>query len=153
MKQASTPQEEDLSELIDVQFAVTCNSLDEASIRSWCDVALEDVTHGVCVRLVGSEESADLNSKYRTQNVATNVLAFESDIPNCLGDVVVCVDVASAEAIQQHKSLKSHVAHLVIHGTLHLRGFDHEDSTQASEMEAKEVSLLRSIGISNPYES
>ena len=152
MKLASTPTEDDLLDLIHVQFAVTCDDLREVSIKSWCSLALEDVRDDVCIRLVGTDESAELNEKYREQRTASNVLAFESDIPNHLGDIVICLDVAVAEATEQRKSLEAHVAHLVVHGTLHLRGFDHDDLTEAVEMEAKEVSVLRSLGFENPYE-
>ena len=107
------------------------------------------------------EESHALNLQYRGKDKPTNVLSFPSDLPNevltslkrePLGDIIICVPVVLAEATEQHKTATAHWAHLTIHGTLHLLGFDHIDDEEAEEMEALEIDALQELGINNPYE-
>jgi probable rRNA maturation factor len=122
------------------------------------------------VRVVGPTESRRLNARYRGRNKPTNVLSFPAaelpvgrskapqaalDNPTIrpLGDLVICPDVLRAEAREQHKSLRAHWAHLVVHGALHLVGYDHEDLADANRMERREVSVLRRLGFANPYRS
>lgn len=112
------------------------------------------------LRLVGRAEGRDLNQRYRGRDCATNVLSFPMERPaglpaevpmTELGDLVICMPVVRQEAEAQGKPLVSHCAHLVIHGCLHLLGFDHEASAEAERMEAEEVRLLAGLGISDPY--
>jgi probable rRNA maturation factor len=107
----------------------------------------------ICI--VDEAQSRELNHRFRGKDSATNVLAFpgESDLLDydCLGDLVICAPRVSAEAQQQGKPLDAHWAHLVIHGMLHLQGFDHESDAESAEMEAIEVEILDTLGYANPY--
>ena len=115
----------------------------------------------IAVSLVDEPEMATFNQRYRQKSSPTNVLAFGQDLPAefddpeqtiPLGDVIICVPVVIREAQEQHKALDDHFAHLTIHGTLHLLGFDHETTDEAKDMETHEIELLQDLGIENPYE-
>ena len=104
------------------------------------------------------EESQQLNSQYRQKDKPTNVLSFPFEVPegielNLLGDLVVCASVVEQEAKEQNKVLFHHWAHMIVHGCLHLLGYDHINDADADEMEALEVKILAKLAISNPYES
>jgi probable rRNA maturation factor len=102
------------------------------------------------VRVVGAAESRRLNCRYRGMDKPTNVLSFAGDA--CLlGDLVICAAVVRSEAREQGKSLQAHWAHLVVHGALHLIGYDHERAAEAKRMERREVAVLRRLGYANPY--
>jgi probable rRNA maturation factor len=113
------------------------------------------------VRIVSPDESQELNREYREIDKPTNVLSFEFEQPPglvdigeelpYLGDLVICADVVRKEAGEQNKSLESHWAHMIVHGSLHLQGYDHIDETEAEEMEALEIEILNSLGYDNPY--
>jgi probable rRNA maturation factor len=108
------------------------------------------------IRLVGSAESRRLNRTWRGKDKPTNVLSFPSGVPEVpqsmeLGDLAICAPVVAREAREQHKLLRAHWAHMVIHGVLHLLGHDHENDDDAHEMEALEVQLLAGFGYPNPY--
>lgn len=110
------------------------------------------------VRIVSEEEMLHLNSTYRQQNKTTNVLAFPSSIPKeielenpLLGDVIICPEVLSAESLLLKKSLKEHWSLIVIHGVLHLLGYDHIEDSDALIMQALEIELLTELGYTNPY--
>lgn len=108
------------------------------------------------IRLVGSAESQALNRDYRGKDKPTNVLSFPFENPPgmtlpLLGDLIICHDIVAQEASEQHKSLTHHYAHMVIHGTLHLMGYDHIDEQEAEEMEQIERELLASLDIPDPY--
>lgn len=108
------------------------------------------------IRLVDEDESAELNLKYRLKSGPTNVLSFPADLPAelaipLLGDLVICAPVVEKEAGEQHKTSQAHWAHMVIHGTLHLIGFDHISDDDAEQMEALEIDILHSLHYSNPY--
>jgi probable rRNA maturation factor len=107
------------------------------------------------IRVVGEAESRDLNRRFRERDKATNVLAFPGDAEfldyDCLGDLVICAPVVAAEAADQGKTDEAHWAHLVVHGMLHLQGFDHQDAEQTREMEQLEVKILDTLGYTNPY--
>ena len=106
----------------------------------------------VTIRFVGGRESRALNRRYRSRDHATNVLTFVYDDGVSLaGDIVLCVPVVVREARAQHKTLRAHYAHLVIHGMLHLQGYDHERDDEAARMEAREVALLHALGFEDPY--
>lgn len=110
------------------------------------------------IRIVDTAESQQLNREYRQQDKPTNVLSFPADIPDfidtpLLGDLVICAAIVATEAEQQHKTYQAHWAHMTIHGTLHLLGYDHIDDAEADVMEALEVKLLAALGFSSPYEN
>ena len=129
-----------------------------AKLVQWAEATLAGRSEaaGMTVRVVDEAEGAALNARYRHRTGATNVLAFAFDAPELpalriLGDVVVCAPVAAREAREQSKRLDAHWAHLVIHGTLHLLGHDHEDPRSAQEMEAVEREILARLGYPDPY--
>ncbi len=108
------------------------------------------------VRIVDNQESQQLNYQYRHKNKPTNVLSFPFQNPPgmtlpLLGDLVICKNVVEGEAVEQNKSLTEHWAHMLIHGTLHLLGYDHIDPQEAVEMESLEIQLLEELGFSDPY--
>ena len=125
-------------------------------IRRWAQAALSrDVE--ITVRLVGEAEGRELNKNYRGKDYATNVLTFiydreekSGDLP-LSGDLVLCVPVVAREAREQNKALDAHFAHLVVHGMLHMQGFDHEAKDEAERMEARERDILRTLGYADPY--
>jgi len=135
-----------------VQRAVPPSGLPRpATLRRWAASALErDAT--VTLRFVAGREGRTLNRRYRGLDRATNVLTFVYDDGVSLtGDIVLCVPVVEREARAQHKTLVAHYAHLVIHGMLHLQGYDHERDADAARMEARETALLQKLGYADPY--
>lgn len=130
----------------------------EQQFQRWIDTVLTNpqTESEVVIRIVDIEEITALNLQYRHKQGATNILSFPVDLPdevalNLLGDLVICAPVIESEAQQQHKQLSHHWAHIVIHGVLHLCGYDHIEEQQANEMEALEIQLLKKLTISNPY--
>jgi probable rRNA maturation factor len=129
-----------------------------ALIESCARRAFAGVAGELVVRIVDEAESARLNEDYRGKQGPTNVLAFpvgempatESE-PVPLGDIVICAAIVAREAREQGKPLSAHWAHMVIHGCLHLRGFDHETEVEAGAMEAQERALLAELDIADPY--
>jgi probable rRNA maturation factor len=114
------------------------------------------------VSVVGPAESRKLNARFRGRDKPTNVLSFPAaELPSVadgyeprpLGDLVICPQVLRSEAREQNKSLRAHWAHLVVHGSLHLIGYDHEREADANRMERREIAVLRRLGFSNPYRS
>ena len=107
----------------------------------------------ITVRIVGEEEGRELNKSYRKKDYATNVLTFDYEQePVVMADLVLCAPVVAREAKEQGKTLAAHYAHLLVHGTLHAQGWDHETSTaDAEEMEAYEIAILAGLGLKNPY--
>ena len=128
-----------------------------AHFRAWVRAALGPRRAGtVVVRLVDSPEARRLNQQYRARDYVPNVLAFPAGWPlpqggRHLGDVVICLPVARREARTQGKTLAAHCAHLTVHGVLHLLGLDHQQPASARRMEAREVRVLRRMGLANPY--
>jgi len=128
-----------------------------ADFEAWVAAALQDshaqLEQTICV--VDQAQSRELNHRYRGKDSATNVLAFPGDNDlldyDCLGDLVICAPLVAAEALQQRKPVDAHWAHLVVHGMLHLQGFDHQSQQQASSMEALEIEILDTLGYTNPY--
>jgi probable rRNA maturation factor len=116
-------------------------------------VALE-APADITVRIVGNEEARALNRDYRSKDYATNVLTFDySQAPQVHADLVLCADVVEAEAAAQSVSVTAHYAHLLVHGTLHAQGYDHEIEADAEQMEARETALLTAMGFADPYAS
>jgi len=107
----------------------------------------------VTVRLVDQPEGQRLNAQFRGRDYPTNILSFSYEThPKIIGDLVLCSPIIKREACLQHKSLQRHYAHLIVHGMLHLQGYDHLEEAEATKMEKIEITLLRQIHIPNPYE-
>lgn len=150
-----------MSHKIDIQNASSFGPLPEINlIVEWAKQALDEhhKEAEITVRIVDEEEGKELNKTWRKKDSATNVLSFPigkpiEQAPNLLGDIVICAPVVEQEAKAQGKEREAHWAHLVIHGILHLQGYDHESDKEANLMESKEVLILNNIGYANPYES
>jgi len=153
---------------VDVQVACADLGLpDEQVIQGWVQHAaarsgrLPEGVFDIAVRIVGAAEIESLNQQYRNKEGATNVLSFPagavhglpSSEARSLGDIVICASVVRDEAVRQGKPLADHWAHMVVHGVLHLLGFDHGGDREAEEMESLEASILHSRGVANPYAS
>ena len=142
---------------LSVQYA--CNQAGLPSrpqIRAWVRAALDvDEKRGgqITIRFVEPEEGQSLNSDYRGKDYATNVLSFPYEVePVVAGDLVICAAVVEREAAEQEKTLEAHYAHLIVHGILHLQGYDHEiGENEALLMENKERTILAQLGFSDPY--
>jgi probable rRNA maturation factor len=130
-----------------------------AEVRRWARCALADDVHGeLTVRIVAESESAALNLRYRGKKGPTNVLSFPAEVPPApadellpFGDLIICAAVVEREAREQGKPLAAHWAHMVVHGALHLQGYDHETTREAARMEARERVLLMKLGFPDPY--
>ena len=129
----------------------------EADFETWAQAALPDQGEfEMTIRLVDEAESHELNHEYRGKDKPTNVLSFPFEVPEgidlpLLGDLVICRQVVEQEAEEQQKPLLHHWAHMVVHGVLHLRGYDHIKDDEAEEMEALETQILASLSIPDPY--
>jgi probable rRNA maturation factor len=129
----------------------------EQQFEQWIAAALQQPYPRLeqTIRIVDEAESRELNSRYRDKASPTNVLAFPSANEfldyDCLGDLVICAPVVAAEAEAQDKPIEAHWAHLVVHGMLHLQGFDHQTDADTRQMEAMEIKILDSLGYNNPY--
>ena len=125
-----------------------------ASLRRWARLAAGDCHGELGIRVVGRRESRALNERWRGRPKPTNVLSFPA-APSLrgkqLGDLVVCAPVVAREAREQGKALRAHWAHMIVHGTLHLLGFDHERAADAKRMEGRERMLLARLDIADPY--
>lgn len=160
MNQKARPIPE--SNEIDVQWGVPRNPAfpSDGAMSDWISGTLSYLAlTGVelSVRLMSHDEIAGLNEQYRGKQGATNVLSFpgggeDESGRTLLGDLALCVDVIREEAITQGKSLTSHTAHMLVHGTLHLAGYDHVNDDEAKEMEEIEVKIMADFGFGDPYE-
>ncbi|HBS26536.1 MAG TPA: rRNA maturation RNase YbeY [Gammaproteobacteria bacterium] len=144
--------------IAEVQIATGEKDLPSAEkIQHWLTTAFPDLENKlVLIRFVDESESAELNLNYRRKHGPTNILSFPLELPDSvpndqLGDLVICTTVTNKEAAQQQKTTTDHYCHLLIHGVLHLMGYDHLDNQQAEKMEGLEIKLLKRLGISNPY--
>jgi len=147
---------------VSVQYAAARAGLPaKATIAKWAVAALRGTRKkriAMSVRLVDSRESAMLNRRYRDKPGPTNVLSFPFECPpgartDVLGDLVICAPVVRREARQQGKAERAHWAHMVVHGILHLRGYDHKNRKDAANMETLEIRILKGLGFPDPYVS
>lgn len=148
---------------VGVSYALPRTGLPSSvSFRKWVAAALKGRIReaDLAVRVVDEKEGCSLNHHYRGKDYATNVLSFPAEMPGglpkgvkmpLLGDLVICAPVVAREAAEQGKSLSAHYAHLTVHGTLHLLGWDHEDDKEADAMEQLEREILAELGIDDPY--
>lgn len=144
---------------VDIQRATDAHDIPEnRQLRKWARTALSvyDKEAELTIRIVDEEEGTELNRQWRKAKGPTNVLSFPYENNNgiaggLIGDIIICAPVINREALEQKKSLASHWAHMVIHGTLHLLGYDHIKPEDARAMERLEIRLLESLGYTNPY--
>lgn len=144
---------------LDVQYASGAENLpSEADLTRWAVAVLRErnAAAELTIRIVDEPESQALNRDYRGRDKPTNVLSFPFEAPpgvtsDLLGDLVICAPVVAREAAEQGKPLAAHWTHMVVHGVLHLLGYDHEEEHEAERMEALEVELLEGLGVANPY--
>lgn len=148
---------------VDIEIASASQQIpDSTLIEQWIGAALAQVESfnradaEVSLYIVDEDEGQSLNQQYRAKDYPTNVLSFPADLPEelnlpLLGDLVVCAPVVEREALEQQKTLTAHWAHMLVHGTLHLLGFDHIDDDEAEAMEALETRILTSLGFDAPY--
>jgi len=145
------------------QVSASAVHLNPQQIQVCVDAALEDHDEDteIVVRIVDEPESAQLNEYYRHKQGPTNILSFPFEMPegldvpdmelNLLGDLVICAPVVEREALEQHKMPEHHWAHMIVHGVLHLLGYDHNGDEEAELMESKEIAILKKLKINNPY--
>jgi probable rRNA maturation factor len=159
-----------VSAILDLQLASDCTEMPtQEEIQLWLDTLLsyQQLTDKeMTVRIVDDAEIQQLNQQYRGKDTVTNVLSFPFEMPelvlpegiemdesisNFLGDIVISAQVVKQESKQQNKLLKHHWAHMLIHGTLHLLGYDHIEEQEAEEMESIEIAILQKLAIDDPY--
>ena len=147
--------------MIDLDLQIACEFDDlpnESQFSLWANTALKNLKPDaeMTIRISDAQESQQLNFEYRGKDKPTNVLSFEFEAPPgidlpLIGDLIICPEIVKKESIEQEKSFHDHFAHMVIHGCLHLLGFDHIDKDEAVEMESLEKQILAGLGIDDPY--
>lgn len=147
---------------LDVQREVSALPNDD-ELFTWVNETLDSESFAdteLTIRFVSEAEIAELNKQYRNKSGSTNILSFPFEVPaeldgevelNLLGDLIICSDVVKKEAEQQNKSERAHWVHMLVHGTLHLLGYDHLTDADADVMEAKEIKILSKLGYTDPY--
>ena len=143
---------------IDIQFAST--SVEEkvlaitslVAIKKWVKAAVQ-LNGLITLRFVNAAEGKKLNFAFRNKDYATNVLTFPYELSKktLAADIIFCLPIIQKEASAQGKAVKTHLAHLIIHGCLHAQGLDHENNKEAKKMEGQEIVLMKSLGFANPY--
>ncbi|WP_305811155.1 rRNA maturation RNase YbeY [Photobacterium leiognathi] len=145
---------------LDLQYATESQDglPTEAEFQQWLDAAVTpfQTDAEVTIRLVDEADSHELNLEYRGKDRPTNVLSFPFEAPpgielELLGDLIICRQVVEKEALEQNKPLKAHWAHMVVHGSLHLLGYDHIEDDEAEEMEGLETEIMQNMGFVDPY--
>jgi probable rRNA maturation factor len=147
--------------IVDIQMASASEEApDPQSIERWVSAAIDNQRDSteLSIRIVDTEEGRALNEQFRGSTGATNVLSFpfENESPEPLpliGDIVICAPVVRKEASDQNKTLNAHWAHMIIHGVLHLLGYDHQNETDANLMESLETEIMQGLGFPPPYSS
>lgn len=161
-----------MTTILDLQLISTCSDVpSQVDIQLWLDTMLsyqQLAEKEITVRIVDDAEIQQLNQQYRGKDKTTNVLSFPFEMPelvlpdgahidesmsNFLGDIVICAQVVKLESEEQNKLLGHHWAHMLIHGTLHLLGYDHIDDQEAEEMEGIEIAILQKLAIDDPYQN
>lgn len=158
---------DDFNLYLDLQKVITSESIPiQEKMESWIKKTLlildeedqkgHDEEYELTIRIVDKDEIQSLNHTYRHKDKPTNVLSFPFESPievslPLLGDLVICHEIVVEEAAQQEKTLEAHWAHMVVHGVLHLKGYDHIDDTEAEVMESLEIKILNHFDIPNPY--
>lgn len=144
--------------IIDFEDATGICPIASDQVVSWVESLASEIEEAseLVIRVVDANESQKLNKTFRDKDYPTNVLSFPADIqlpegPTILGDIAICLPVVKREADEQSKRFEQHFAHMVVHGCLHLMGYDHEDEDDADQMEAKEIGILENLGYPNPY--
>ncbi len=144
--------------IIDFEDATGVCPIASDQVVSWVESLASEIEEAseLVIRVVDANESQKLNKTFRDKDYPTNVLSFPADIqlpegPTILGDIAICLPVVKREADEQSKRFDQHFAHMVVHGCLHLMGYDHEDEDDADQMEAKEIGILENLGYPNPY--
>jgi len=146
-----------MNQPVDLQLASTATGIPAAEdFECWAASALQQPQGELTIRIVDRPESKHLNRDYRGKDKPTNVLSFPFEAPehlpsHYLGDLVICAPVVATEAAEQDKSTSSHWAHMVIHGMLHLQGYDHQTDVQAEQMEQLEQQIMARLGYPDPY--
>lgn len=143
---------------VELQLATDADGVPNAeTFQQWLDTAFDQAPdQTVLIRVVDPGESQQLNRDYRGKDAPTNVLSFPFEVPaglpnDHLGDLVICAEVVARQAQEQGKLLVNHWAHMLVHGVLHLQGYDHIEPDEAAQMEALEIELLARLGIPDPY--
>ena len=144
---------------LDIQIVTqSCALPDSQQFQQWVDATLcdYDANTEIVIRIVDEAESARLNEQYRRKQGPTNILSFPFEAPpgmqmDLLGDLIICAQVVEKEARQQQKKLQDHWAHIIVHGVLHLLGYDHVEDAGAEQMEILEIEILQHLKIANPY--
>lgn len=154
-----------MSTTLDLQIAVDGAYIPaETDLQRWLNATIDTRRSEaeISIRVVDLEESRELNNHYRQKDKPTNVLSFPFDVPDgipeeeinhLLGDLVICAPVVASEAEQQNKPLDHHWAHMVVHGILHLLGYDHLEEDEAAQMEQLERDILAQLSIPDPYQT
>lgn len=161
-----------MSATLDIQLASESSSIPpQANIQQWLNTVMTElqlVDKELTVRIVDPAEIQTLNHQYRGKDKPTNVLSFPFEMPeftyidedqaagpmsNFLGDIVICAGIVEQESMQQNKPIDHHWAHMLVHGTLHLLGYDHINDEDAEEMEGLEIAVLQKLGIDDPYQN
>ncbi|MGX2040200.1 rRNA maturation RNase YbeY [Methylocaldum sp. MU1018] len=143
---------------VEIQHATERQGIPEdEKFPQWASAAVKRDRAELVIRIVDETESAELNEHYRHKAGPTNVLSFPFEVPkgipnDLLGDLVICAAVVEREAREQGKNPEAHWAHMVVHGVLHLQGYDHISESDAAVMEAEEIAILDRLGFPNPYE-
>ena len=149
-----------MNTILDLQLACDNPHIPaESELQACLDTVLGQQKIGqleLTVRFVTLEESQQLNKQFRGIDKPTNVLSFPFEAPpgldfNLLGDLVICADIVEQEAQQQNKLILHHYLHMLVHGTLHLMGFDHIEDDEAQRMEGLEISILAKLAVDDPY--